>query len=863
MARNQRRHRPAAARAPYQRRRGSALLHALFVASGVAGLGYQLVWTRMFAVGLGHEAPSMLAVLTAFFAGLALGAWLLDRRIAASPAPARWYIGLELLIAIWSCLTLAWIPAVNVLAPRLTGTAPGPALQWLVALALPLLALLPATMAMGATLPAVDRLALRLSGHAHTMGGLYAANTLGAMLGALGTTYLIVPALGHHATVMLLAALNVACALAMLALMRSAPEATAAPPPLPAAAPIGALRLSLTLALTGLLGIGYEVLAVCVMARALQNTIYSFTHALAVYLLGTALGAAAYQRWARGAAFHPLLNGLLIAQTTACLLGALALGHAPALHRALTGGGGSSLVAELALAFIAFLPPTFVMGLLFSHLAQAARHITGGVGRALAMNTLGGASASLVFGVVLLPMIGAKAALGVLAAAYLVAATRRWALAVPAPAALLFALLPPSPLAVAPPPGARMLTAREGILGCVVVHEDAHGDRVLTVNNHFDMGGTASAFGERRQAHLPLLLHPAPRAALFLGVGTGITFHAAARHPGLSAVGVELLPDIVATMSLFVAKEPPPAPGARLTVYTADARRFVATSRERFDVIVADLFHPARDGASALYTVEHFAAVRERLAQGGLFAQWLPLYQLDIEDLRLVLRSYLRVFPEAHAFLLHYNTQTPAVALIAGLPPWRVSLVALDKRVADGELAQALERIALPDPLAVLAGYLAGPEQLAAFAGVGALNTDNQPLIAYHAPALVYQRRPPPTYGRLVALLDACTPTTTSLLPTDETVTPAAHRLVQVWRARELYLRGCVALEEGDQARGHALWLESARTSRDFHTGYAMLLAHAVRLAERDTAAARTLLEQLAEAQPQLPDAPMLLRRLR
>src|SRR5262249_36656812 len=143
---------------------------------------------------------------------------------------------------------------------------------------------------------------------------------------------------------------------------------------------------------------------------------------------------------------------------------------------------------------------------------------------------------------------------------------------------------------------------------------------------------------DQRQAHIPLLLHPAPKRALFLGLGTGATLSAAGDHPGLTADGVELVPEVIETFPLFAGSAPQLGRGD-IRVHLADARRFVRAPGEPYDVIVADLYHPSVDGSGALYTREHFAAIRERLAADGLFGQWLPLHQLDIATLRLIVRT--------------------------------------------------------------------------------------------------------------------------------------------------------------------------------------------------------------------------------
>ena len=122
-----------------------------------------------------------------------------------------------------------------------------------------------------------------------------------------------------------------------------------------------------------------------------------------------------------------------------------------------------------------------------------------------------------------------------------------------------------------------------------------------------------------------------PKQALFLGVGTGTTFAAAADFPKLYAEGVELIPEVITSMGHFEKTTRNFAEKKNLHILNADARRYVITTEKKYDVVVADLFHPSRDGAGSLYTQEHFAAIRNLLSEKGLFCQWLPLYQLDLE----------------------------------------------------------------------------------------------------------------------------------------------------------------------------------------------------------------------------------------
>ncbi|TWT43824.1 Spermidine synthase [Phycisphaerae bacterium RAS1] len=841
----------------------SPVLLVIFMLSGVAGLGYQIVWTRVLAVGLGHELPSVLAVVAAFMGGLALGAWTLDAAISGSRRPGRWYAGLELTIAVWGLATTLLLPRLNDAAPGWIGIDPSPLRHWSIAFGLPLLALLPATAAMGATLTAMDRLLAIHAPAPRVVGAVYAANTLGAVCGTLGATFWLLPAFGQRATTLVLAGGNGACALLVLlrfagagpqqevdAAQASPHRATPARrtnvnPPLGAAGsekadarshrtsperlspePASRARLLLIAAATGLLGIGYEVLGVRVMAQALENTVYTFAVALAVFLLGTAVGGAIFQRWLREREFHLTLAVLLQVTTIAILCGILVLATASTMFEstraALGGGMTGAILAEAALAMLVFFVPTVSMGATFSLLAQAARTARGGVGRILAANTLGGALTPWLLGVVLLPAIGSKWALTLVALGYVALVTRAQVrrLAPALVAVPILIVLTPARLAlVRTAPGSRELAFREGVMGATVVFETAERERILKINDRFQQGGTGRGeFAHGRQGHLPLLLHAAPRRALFLGVGTGVALATAGLHADLEADGVELVPDVVDVLPLFAAATGDLGRNPRLRVYVADARRFVRARREHYDVVVADLFHPHEDGAGMLYTREHFEAIRSRLAPGGLFCQWLPLYQLDLDSLRMILRSYLAVFPHAQAWLAHFNVETPMVALISGVDrPVRLPADWCERRVAAGPLAQALTRLALRSDMQLMGCFLGSAERLRAFSGPGLLNTDDRPLVTYLAPRFAYSAKRP-AHERLEALIAALQPAPDELLELEsgQTQPAATVRLSAYWAARDEFFRARVAQSEGRQAEAVARLRRSVENSPEF-----------------------------------------------
>src|SRR2546422_5761603 len=149
-------------------RRG--LLLKLFFVTGATALGFQFVWARVLANSLGHEMRAVLAVVSAFMGGMALGAWCLGAIIRRSAHPGRWYAGLEIFVGLWAIL--------------LTPSTP--------------LLLIPATMAMGASFPAMERFIRPQTPQGRSVASLYAANTLGAVAGLIAATWWPMPAMGRR-----------------------------------------------------------------------------------------------------------------------------------------------------------------------------------------------------------------------------------------------------------------------------------------------------------------------------------------------------------------------------------------------------------------------------------------------------------------------------------------------------------------------------------------------------------------------------------------------------------------------------------------------------------------------------------------
>jgi len=841
------------------------------LASGFAAMGYEIVWTQQTASWLGHESAAVLAVVAALFGGLAAGGLALGPRIEASSRPLRWYVGCELAVALWSLVLLVIASPFGGWVSRTIGVQPSPGWQWAVGFGSTFLLLLPATAAMGATLPAMERLAVHLRDEGRSIAALYASNTFGAVLGVLAAAFWLIPGIGLARSAAISIALNLICGGVALAVFPRSISRSRASEPRSLDLPL-ARRAVLRLAVTGFLGIGYEVLVVRVLGQVTEATVYTFAMLLAIYLAGSAAGAAGYHRWLGPSRVRDGLGDRLLAGlASACLLGTASLWAAERIKawalEVLGSSFAAALAAEASLAALAFGLPAIAMGAVFSHLSRAASQAGLGFGRAVGANLLAAAAAPVVCGVVAIPLLGPKAVLLVIAVGYLAAATRdawtRPTLWLPAIAALALALFAPPLRFVDVPDGGRVVSYQDGAMASVSVVEDAAGVARLRIDNRQQEGSSATHRVDGRLAWLPLLLHPAPHRALFLGMGTGVTASSAAEDPTLDVDVVELLPEVIAASAHFIDRGGDPRP--RLHVTTADARRHVRATDRSYDVIVADNFHPARTGSAALYTVEHFEAVRRRLAPAGVFCQWLPVHQLDLRTLRSIVRSFVTVYPTSWAMIASNSLETPVLGLVARRDQGRFDVAGLRGRVSQLALPERLAALGLEDELAVLGSMIAGGPALSRFAAGAATNTDDHPIVAYTAPRATYAPDSTPR-DRLIALLRELS------IDAGELVVPVADptwrdRLAAYWAARNRFIESGRDVRPSSAVRDMLAQvreplLSVLRISPDFRPAYDPLLAMAAALARSDVSGARILLDELSQVQPARSEASRLLARL-
>ncbi len=631
--------------------RGSSYLLFAYFLSGSAALGYQILWARWLSLQFGVSNLGVLLAVVAFLLGLGLGsAWGL-RRIWDPRSGLRAFVFVELGVAAY--MLMAPMVAAGVY-PIIADLAKGSDLgQWLfiqggvavVMLTLPALAL-------GYAFTALVQ-GWRAEGA--ELHRLYGWNTLGGVVGALAPL-IVLPTLGWHASLWVFAGIGLMAAVVGAWMLRGLP--------------LGAERSVVSsargrldvrpLGWYGLVGVGAIMLEIAwarLFGLVFLRTEYVMGVILAVYLAGIGLGSLAAMRL-RGAVWLSVLP----LGVAAAALGSLAsVGMLGAWVEGRTWSGLlQAVVAQGVVLFVVMVPVTFILGLWLPLLARRMGDDRRAGPALYAANSVGGAIGALLAGLLVVPWAGTTAAgvvaAGVLLAAGLALAPQRWAwvaaLPLPALAVPLWSMPEPAELLPRTYQGARTLLTYEDAVSITHVVSQPSGERLLLSDlQRMDASTEPQAVaGQRNQVRLPLLLHPAPKRVLLLGLGTGISASAALALPDVRVTAVELSRGAIeAADRLF--SQANLGVMQYLQVVNDDVRHFLLADDDRYDVIVGDLFHPDLVGRSALLSVQQFRRVRERLAPGGVFVQWLTLNQFDTESLQTVLRSFARVFPDGRLFL--------------------------------------------------------------------------------------------------------------------------------------------------------------------------------------------------------------------
>ena len=674
----------------------------LFFLSGATGLIYQLLWVRVLYQSFGSTIQSITTVVAAYMGGLGLGAWLFGRIADRSPRPAALYGWLEIAIGVFGIVS----PLVLSLAHSLYLGLGGGSVALRFGLAA-LVLLVPTTL-MGGTLPVLtrafmgdDRAELK-----RWLARFYGLNTLGAMAGTALAGFFLIEYVGVRASLWVTAGANLALGAAAIVLARPLPtvaqasEHHATRPTSPD--PLHTLAVVL-LCVTAFASLLNEIAWTRVLVMIVGGSTYAFTLVLVVFLLGIGLGsvivASRSGPRADTAANAALAQGLTAVGSAALFVffGLLPVYIVAVFQIPDLGAMPRLLLMGVAVGAVV-LVPALGMGMTFPLLTDltarpdAARGSD--VGAAYALTTVGSILGAVLTGFVLVVTWGTQTTLraglainGLAALALALAAARgvaegsaddrRLRVRVLGASglgvlALLGAMVAPgwSPRLIDLGPtiyarskmnaaqrqtfldhlGNRQLAFKEGWNATVSVWESDAG-RSLRVNGKVDASDRGDMGTQIMSGLAPVAARPGATSALVIGYGSGMTTRVLADVPGMTRVRVvEIEPAVLAMDSLFRHVNGGVLQRPGVTTIVDDARSALQLHRERFDVIISEPSNPWVAGIATLYTPEFFRIVRSRLADDGVFCQWVQVYQLPLPIVAGIVRNVREVFPHVEVW---------------------------------------------------------------------------------------------------------------------------------------------------------------------------------------------------------------------
>lgn len=532
----------------------------------------------------------------------------------------------------------------------------------------------------------------------------------------------------------------------------------------PAASLFPPTRLALIgYALSGFAALGYQVTWTRTLAIFSLNAVYSFTIMLVTFLIGLAAGSAWMgRRIDRHAQPLALFGWLQIGIGMGAVIALYAFARMPTLLDMFTARTSflGTLWAEFFAAAVIMIVPTLLMGAVFpvaarlytvslaADDAQAQLPNQGAVGsrvgRLYALNTVGATLGAFMAGFIFIPLIGLQrcslllAALNlVLGAVAVLLASSAWSERV-----RLAGLLGATALAVVLLPPGVYLGFREGIIPELVYYREGVGATVAVFEVKYPplkmsfVNGRNEVPTDKHSmrafhllGHLPALLRPDAQNALMISFGNGIASGAMATHPIPRIHAVELVAEQVEAARLYKAENRGvlDRPGFQITI--EDGRNYLLRSAERYDIITADATHPINSSSWALFTFEFYTMVKRRLADDGVFIQWLPFHDLSERDYHDIIHTFQRVFPHT---TLWYTGAAHSFLVATPYPLTRDQILALD-----AQLKQSAAGADLGDSQLLAADLMMHEEEVAAFAANGRVVRDDR---AFFIPAMDRER---------------------------------------------------------------------------------------------------------------------------
>jgi spermidine synthase len=743
--------------------------------------------------------------------GLALGSFIIGRRVDRMKKPLRLYGFLEIGIALFAVLFILLMKVYpSVYSFLVRGEEGSRFYLSFVRVLFAFVALIIPTTLMGGTLPVLTRF---VSKHPKKVGThlslLYGFNTLGAVAGTAAAGFFFLRFYSVSTTLYAAILINSVIGLVSIILSDKAsvmfdhPDTGAehageglndkSPdlvPEMDAFKNLFSLRLVLLgIGISGFCALGYEVLWTRILTLTIGTSVYGFTIMLVAFLTGIALGSKAYGLFMKMLpgkmdGIEKRVIGFGIVQ---CVIGVTALVvtfyirdlpvNSTKLGELFLNMGlgvfDARQLANLALAFCYMVVPAFFMGLAFPIAGEVnigyKRKVGYAVGGVLAYNTVGAILGAAVSGYLMIYVFGIEKSLQLLTIVnvgigLLVIFSIRnskavnWGIAGLTAASLVFLALRPGalrmwnmkyfaifqnnqPEAYNTPQRKRdaientdVLFYHEGVDSTISSIKVKGGNQALLVNGKV----VASAALRDQQCqltlgHLPMLFHKSPKKVLVIGLGTGMTLGATSIHPTVEELTLlEIEPEVTGAARTFEKYNNAVLDNPKLKIIFNDGRNFLLTTRSKYDVITADPIHPWTQGSGYLYTTEYFKLALEHLLPGGIMCQWLPIYEMSVDDIKSVVKTFSQHFKYTMTWLTQYDAE-----LIGSNSPFIINEEELDDRIAFPAIAKDLERVMMGSAIDFLSYFIMGTDAMRAFSENGVENTDDNLYLEFSSPESV------------------------------------------------------------------------------------------------------------------------------
>ncbi|MCP5106481.1 MAG: tetratricopeptide repeat protein [bacterium] len=786
----------------------NSIILLCFLASGMAGLIYEVVWARQLTLVFGNTTFAYSTILTVFMIGLAVGSKIFGKIADKTKNPIKLYGLIETAVGVYGLLFPYLIrPAENfsfLYTPESNFWVSG-----LVLFFFSFAILIVPTVLMGGTLPVISKyFVTNFQKRGEKIGKLYALNTFGAVLGSFLSGYLLVIKLGVAGSISFAATINLLVGLACLLISKKikpvtppAEETVAAPPKPPAASkpgmPVRDKIVITCFLLSGLTSMVYEVTWSRILTLLLGSSVYAFAAMLTTFLLGLALGSYLFSIIYRNKTVNYALFGRFeIRIGILCLLTIPLFNQmgywSYVLHATFSQSDVTLQVFNFLLVFLVMILPTLLLGATFPLVSQLLirnyKHLGKEIGTVYFWNTMGSTLGAFLAGFLFIPLIGIKNSIvlaviiNILAGntlLFLGKMNRKKIVMTAISVILLFAVfstpfnlnmdmlthglylpvgkeIPSRQEFLRIAKASKLLYYKEGLSAIVSVHKTRR-NTFLRINGKVDASSNLVDMSTQLLlGHMPFFfsLKPSYEHVAVIGMGSGVTAAAAVKHPVKTVYMVEIEEAVVEAGKYFKDVNENVLENKRVKTVIADGRHFVHNFDGTFDIIISEPSNPWMAGIGNLFSGEFYKIAFQKLGTDGVFCQWLHGYRMSPRLFKVILKTFHKVFDQSYLWFTGEGDY-----LLIGKKSGENQKIDFTRLLNYFEknpgIVRDLKKVSVPTPYALSALFLLDGPGLHRLTLQAETNTDDFPLLEFLAPRDLYSSTEELTFNGLYGLKES------------------------------------------------------------------------------------------------------------